>query len=99
MGEEAYFIDEISKYIESQVLTDEQKGFNQTLWYGRDISVGEIISYAKRYPLGAEKQVIIIKEAQHLGKQIEGLQTYVENPMPSTVLVLRSEEHTSELQP
>lgn len=88
MGEEAYFIDEISKYIESQVLTDEQKGFNQTLWYGRDISVGEIISYAKRYPLGAEKQVIIIKEAQHLGKQIEGFQTYVENPMPSTVLVL-----------
>lgn len=87
MGEESYFIDLISKYIETSILTEEEKGFNQTVWYGRDISIEEIISYAKRYPLMAEKQVIIIKEAQHLARNLDALQSYVENPMPSTVLV------------
>ncbi len=87
MGEETYYIDLISDYIESNVLTEEEKGFNQTVFYGRDISVDEIVSYAKRYPLMAEKQVIIIKEAQHLSRTLDALQSYVENPMPSTVLV------------
>lgn len=87
MGEESYFIDLISKYIETSILTEEEKGFNQTVLYGRDISVDEIVSYAKRYPLMAEKQVIIIKEAQHLARNLDALQSYVENPMPSTVLV------------
>lgn len=87
MGEETYYIDLISDYIESNVLTEEEKGFNQTVFYGRDISIEEIISYAKRYPLMAEKQVIIIKEAQHLSRTLDALQPYVENPMPSTVLV------------
>lgn len=87
MGEESYFIDLISKYIETSILTEEEKGFNQTVWYGRDIGMDEIISYAKRYPLMAEKQVIIIKEAQHLARQIDSLQSYLDNPMPTTVLV------------
>src|SRR5690554_4359116 len=87
MGEETYYIDLISDYIESNVLTEEEKGFNQTVFYGRDISVDEIVSYAKRYPLMAEKQVIIIKEAQHLSRSLDALQPYIENPMPSTVLV------------
>lgn len=87
MGEESYFIDLISKYIETSILTEEEKGFNQTVWYGRDIGIDEIISYAKRYPLMAEKQVIIIKEAQHLARQIDSLQSYLDNPMPTTVLV------------
>ena len=86
MGEEPYFIDLISKYIETSVLSEEEKGFNQTVWYGRDISIEDILSYAKRYPLMAEKQVIIIKEAQHL-RSIDALQDYIENPMTSTVLV------------
>lgn len=87
MGEEFYFIDFISKYIETHVLTEEEKGFNQSILYGREVNIEEIISYAKRYPLAAERQVIIIKEAQHLARQIDALQAYVENPMPSTVLV------------
>lgn len=87
MGEESYFIDLISKYIETRILTEEEKGFNQTVWYGRDISMEEIVSYARRYPLMAERQVIIIKEAQHLARNIDALLPYVENPMPSTVLV------------
>lgn len=86
MGEESYFIDLISKYIETSVLSEEEKGFNQTIWYGRDISMEEILSYAKRYPLMAEKQVIIIKEAQHL-RSLDALQAYLESPMPSTILV------------
>lgn len=87
MGEESYFIDLISKYIETHVLSEEEKGFNQTVFYGRDVTVDEIISYAKRYPLMAEKQVLIIKEAQHLSRSLDALQPYIENPMPSTVLV------------
>src|SRR5690625_7184554 len=87
MGEESYYIDLISKYIETHVLSEEEKGFNQTVFYGRDISVDEIVSYAKRYPLMAEKQVIIIKEAQDLSRSLDALQTYIENPMHSTVLV------------
>lgn len=87
MGEESYYIDLISKYIETHVLSEEEKGFNQTVFYGRDISVDEIVSYAKRYPLMAEKQVIIIKEAQDLSRNLDALQSYIENPMPSTVLV------------
>lgn len=87
MGEESYYIDLISKYIETHVLSEEEKGFNQTVFYGRDISVDEIVSYAKRYPLMAEKQVIIVKEAQDLSRNLDALQPYIENPMPSTVLV------------
>ena len=87
MGEESYYIDLISKYIETHVLSEEEKGFNQTVFYGRDISIDEIVSYAKRYPLMAEKQVIIIKEAQDLSRSLDALQSYIENPMPSTVLV------------
>lgn len=87
MGEESYFIDLISKYIETTILSEDEKAFNQTVWYGRDISIEEIISYSKRYPLMAERQVIIIKEAQHLARNLDALQSYLENPMPSTVLV------------
>lgn len=87
MGEESYYIDLISDYIESNVLTEEEKGFNLTVFYGRDVSMDEIISYAKRYPLMAEKQVIIIKEAQHLSRTLDSLQSYVINPTPTTVLV------------
>ena len=66
MGEEAYYIDKISDYIESTVLAEEERGFNQMVLYGRDISVEDIIGHAKRYPMMAEHQVVIIKEAQDL---------------------------------
>ncbi|PKA84557.1 DNA polymerase III delta subunit [Ulvibacter sp. MAR_2010_11] len=88
MGEEAYYIDGISKFIEDTVLTEEEKGFNQMVLYGRDVTVDEIISSAKRYPMMAEKQVVIVKEAQDLSRTIESLVSYVENPQPTTVLVI-----------
>jgi DNA polymerase-3 subunit delta len=88
MGEEPYYIDKLSDYIEQNVLTEEEKGFNQTVLYGRDVTVEDIVSSAKRYPMMAERQVIIVKEAQDLIKTIDRLESYAENPMPTTVLVI-----------
>ena len=88
MGEEPYYIDAISDYIEDNVLAEEEKGFNQMVLYGRDVSVDDIISNAKRYPMMAERQVVIVKEAQDLSRTVEQLAKYAENPQPSTVLVL-----------
>lgn len=88
MGEEPYYIDIVSDYIEKNVLSEEEKGFNQTVLYGRDVSVEDIISTAKRYPMMAERQVVIVKEAQDLIRTIDKLESYAENPMPSTVLVI-----------
>lgn len=87
MGEEAYYIDKLSDYIEQNVLLEDEKGFNQTVLYGRDVSIEDIISTSKRYPMMAERQVVIVKEAQDLVKTIDKVESYAENPMPSTVLV------------
>ncbi|MEZ7499486.1 DNA polymerase III subunit delta [Flavobacterium sp. Arc3] len=88
MGEEPYYIDIVSDYIEKNVLSEEEKGFNQTVLYGRDVSVEDIVSTAKRYPMMAERQVVIVKEAQDLSRTIDKLESYADNPMPSTVLVI-----------
>lgn len=87
MGEEPYYIDKLSDYIEQNILSEEEKGFNQTVLYGRDVSVEDIIGTAKRYPMMAERQVVIVKEAQDLTKTIDKIESYAENPMPTTVLV------------
>lgn len=88
MGEEPYYIDKLSDYIEQHVLSEEEKGFNQTVLYGRDVTIEDIVSTAKRYPMMADRQVVIVKEAQDLIRTIDKLDSYAENPMPSTVLVL-----------
>lgn len=87
MGEEPYYIDKLSDYIEQNVLTEDEKGFNQTVLYGRDVTIEDIVSTAKRYPMMAERQVVIVKEVQDLTKTIDKLESYAEHPMPSTVLV------------
>ncbi len=87
MGEEAYFIDKISEYIEKNLLAEDEKGFNQTILYGKDATIEDIVSTAKRYPMMAERQVVIVKEAQDLARTIDGIEKYAENPMPTTVLV------------
>jgi len=87
MGEESYYIDKISEYIENSILSEADKGFNQMVLYGRDVSVEEIVSNAKRFPMMADHQVIIVKEAQELSRTIENLVSYAENPQPTTVLV------------
>ena len=88
MGEESYYIDKISDFIEAHVLAEEEKGFNQMVLYGRDVTVDEIVANAKRYPMMAERQVVIVKEAQDLSRTIEKLASYAENPQPTTVLVV-----------
>lgn len=88
MGEEPYYVDKIANFIEENVLQDEEKEFNQMTLYGRDVSIDDIISNAKRYPMMAQRQVIIVKEAQDLSRTIEKLVDYAENPQPTTVLVI-----------
>jgi DNA polymerase III subunit delta len=86
-GEESYFIDAVSDYIEQHVLSDLEKEFNQTIAYGKDSNVMTLVSYAKRFPMMANYQVLIVKEAQDLDK-IEDFQSYIEHPLASTILVL-----------
>lgn len=88
MGEESYYIDKLSDYIEEKVLSEDEKGFNQTVLYGRDVTIEDIVSTAKRYPMMAERQVVIVKEAQDLSRTIDKIESYAENPMPTTVLVI-----------
>ncbi|WP_040280897.1 DNA polymerase III subunit delta [Psychroserpens damuponensis] len=88
MGEEPYYIDAISDYIENNVLVEEEKGFNQMVLYGRDVTIDDIVGNAKRFPMMAERQVVIVKEAQDLSRSIEKLAAYAANPQPSTVLVI-----------
>jgi DNA polymerase-3 subunit delta len=88
MGEEPYYIDKISQYIEQNVLTEEERGFNQMVMYGRDVTVDDIVGQAKRFPMMAEYQVIIVKEAQDLSRTIDQLADYAKNPQLTTVLVV-----------
>ena len=85
-GEEPFFMDQISDFILENVLTEEEKGFNQTILYGKDLSLDSIMTAAKRFPMMAERQVVVIREAQNI-KNIEDLAAYVEKPMHSTILV------------
>ena len=86
-GEEAFFIDEISDYIEANVLGEGEKEFNQTILYGKETDVPTIISVAKRFPMMSDYQVVIVKEAQEI-KKIEDLASYATQPLESTLLVL-----------
>ena len=87
MGEEPYYIDKLTEFIENNVLQEHERDFNQTILYGRDVTMEDVISNAKRFPMMAEHQVVIVKEAQELAKSIDKLESYAENPQPSTVLV------------
>lgn len=86
-GEEPYFIDKISDYIEDHVLDENEKAFNQTVVYGKDTEPYQLISLLKEYPAGAPYKVVIVKEAQDL-KDIEILENYLKNPVPTSILVM-----------
>ncbi len=86
-GNEPYFIDMVSNYIENNVLDDGEKGFNQMVLYGKETSMSQILENAKRFPMMADHQVIIVKEAQHLTKELPQLENYLLQPQPSTILV------------
>ncbi len=87
-GEETYYIDRISDLIENSVLTEDEKAFNQVVLYGRDTTVEEVVSSAKRFPMMSDYQVVVVKEAQNLSKTFEKFEAYVKNPQPTTILVL-----------
>lgn len=87
MGEEPYYIDKISDYIENNVLSEDEKAFNQMIIYGKDVeNMASIVAAAKRYPMMAKYQIIIVKEAQQINNY-DDLIFYLQNPQPSTILV------------
>ena len=87
MGDESYYIDKISDWIAENVLQPAERDFNQTIMFGSDVTASQIADAAKRYPMMAEYQVIIVKEAQNI-KNVEPLERYLKQPMPSTILVM-----------
>lgn len=94
-GDEPYYIDEVSDYVEHKLLSEAEKGFNQTVLYGKDTDVMTVLNASKRYPMMADYQVVLVKEAQEMKwgsesddkKSINPLLNYLENPLPSTILV------------
>lgn len=86
-GEEPYYIDAISDYIEDHVLDESEKNFNQTILYGKETEIDSILENAKRFPMMSERQVVIVKEAQNI-HNIEKLSSYVSSPLNSTLLVI-----------
>ncbi len=86
-GEESYFIDKLTSSLESSILDDGMKGFNQTVVYGRDVTVKEVVDLSRRYPMMGNFQVVIVKEAQYINN-IENFESYIESPLDSTVLII-----------
>ena len=86
-GEEEFFIDEVMEYAEKHILKEEEAGFNLTIFYGRDASWPDVMNACRRYPMFADKQVVLIKEAQGM-KDIDRLESYIEKPLSSTILVV-----------
>lgn len=94
-GDEAYFIDQVSNFVEDELLPEAERSFNQTVLYGKDTEVMTVLNAAKRYPMMAEYQVVLVKEAQDMKwgrddddkKTINPLLSYLENPLQSTILV------------
>jgi DNA polymerase-3 subunit delta len=94
-GEEPYFIDVVSNFAEHKLLSDAEKGFNQTVLYGKDTEIMTVLNAAKRYPMMADYQLVLVKEAQEMKwgrddedkKSINPLLSYLENPLPSTILI------------
>ena len=90
-GEEEYFIDKVMDYAEHSILSESESGFNMTIFYGKDAAWPDILNACRRYPMFSERQVVLLKEAQQM-RDIEKLESYIENPLASTVLVVSYKE-------
>lgn len=90
-GEEEYFIDKVIDYAEHNILPESEASFNLSVFYGKDANWADIINACRRYPMFAERQVVLLKEAQQM-RDIEKLEAYVENPLASTVFVVSYKE-------
>lgn len=88
MGDEPYFIDQLTDYIANNVLPEAERSFNQTVLYGKDTSIDTILTVAKRFPMMSAHQVVIIKEAQNLKGLEDELLSYIQQPLKSTILVI-----------
>ena len=90
-GEEEYFIDKVIDYAEHNILAESEASFNLSVFYGKDANWSDIINACRRYPMFAERQVVLLKEAQQM-RDIEKLEAYVDNPLSSTVFVVSYKE-------
>ncbi len=86
-GEEEYFIDKAVGYAEHHILTEAEASFNLSIFYGKDANWADVLNACRRYPMFAERQVVLLKEAQQM-KDVEKLEPYMENPLASTILVV-----------
>jgi len=90
-GEEEFFIDQVMDYAEHHLLSEAEAGFNRTVFYGKDANWADVVTACRRYPMFAERQVVLLKEAQHM-RDIEKLEMYIDNPLSSTVFVVSYKE-------
>jgi DNA polymerase III subunit delta len=90
-GEEDFFIDQVVEYAEHHILPESEASFNRTVFYGKDANWAEVVTACRRYPMFAERQVVLLKEAQHM-RDVEKLEIYIENPLSSTVFVVSYKE-------
>lgn len=90
-GEEDFFIDQVMDYAEHHLLSEAEAGFNRMVFYGKDANWADVVTACRRYPMFAEKQVVLLKEAQHM-RDVEKLDIYIENPLSSTVFVVSYKE-------
>jgi len=86
-GEEDYYIDFLMNYAENNILSESESSFNLSIFYGKDADWTSVINACKRYPMFSEKQVVLLKEAQQMSS-IDKLESYVENPLSSTIFVV-----------
>ena len=90
-GEEPYYIDQVVNYAEHQLLSEADQSFNLTVFYGKDADWSSVVNACMRYPMFAEMQVVILKEAQQM-RDIEKLESYIDNPLASTIFVVSFKE-------
>lgn len=90
-GEEEFFIDKAVEYAEQHILNESEASFNLTIFYGKDANWPDVINACRRYPMFAERQVVLLKEAQQM-RDIEKLEAYIDNPLSSTILIVSYKE-------
>ncbi|MEY2587338.1 MAG: hypothetical protein RLY11_1187 [Bacteroidota bacterium] len=90
-GEESYYIDQLIDYAEKHILNESEASFNLSIFYGRDTKLDDVVNACKRYPMFSERQVVILKEAQHM-KEVEKLEVYIDHPLSSTVFIVGHKE-------
>jgi DNA polymerase III subunit delta len=90
-GEEDYFIDKVIQFAEHKILSENEAEFNLSVFYGKDAAWADVVNACRRYPMFAERQVVLLKEAQQM-RDIDKLESYIENPLKSTIFVVSYKE-------